>query len=76
VTICFLLLTFIPSWVLVGCASYKSLTSEEIRQMELEDVGKLCYSCVGPHATECDEMYLKNHTRMDMERRCSGRDDP
>jgi hypothetical protein len=62
--------------LLAGCASYQPLTSEEVRQLELNDVRRLCYACLGPHATECDEMYLRNYTRMGMEAMCSGLDDP
>ncbi len=66
------LLAFIAPWLLVGCSTYRPLTSEEVRQVELEEVKRLCYTCFGPHSTLCDEMYLNLYTRQQMEGMCSG----
>ncbi len=65
-------LAFITPWVLAGCGSYRPLTSEETRQLELNEVRRLCYTCFGRQSSVCDEIFLETLTRGQMEAMCSG----
>ncbi len=68
----FILFAFVMPWLLGGCSSYTPLTYEETRQLELNDMRKLCYTCFGPHSSLCEENFLETLTRGDMEVMCFG----